>query len=126
MRSGITTRLAALVLMGVILVSPNLALAQTEAQDAARGPPIELSPAQRQIIYLSVSRTQKNQAAPSGFRVSVGAVLPVGVASERPPGALVTMIPEVASFDVAMVDKQVVVLDAQTRQVAAVITEDEL
>jgi hypothetical protein len=50
----------------------------------------------------------------------------VGVASERPPGTLVTMIRGVASFDVAMVDKQVVVLDAQTRQVAAVITEDEL
>ena len=126
MRSGITTRFAALVLMGVILVSPSFALAQTEAQDAARGPHIALSPAQRQIIYQSVSHTLKNQAAPTGFRVSVGAILPVGVASERPPRALVTMIPGVASFDVAMIDKQVVVLDAQTRQVAAVITEDEL
>ena len=126
MRSGITIRLVALILMGVILVSPSFALAQTEVQDAARGPPIELSPAQRQIIYQSVSRTQKNQAAPTGFRVSVGAILPVGVTSERPPDTLVTMIPGVASFDVAMVDKQVVVLDSQTRQVAAVITEDEL
>jgi hypothetical protein len=63
--------LAALILMGVILVSPSFALAQTELQDAARGPPIQLSPAQRQIIYQSVSRTQKNQAAPTGFRVSV-------------------------------------------------------
>ena len=95
MRSGITIRLATLVLIGIIQVSPSLALAQTEAQDAARGPPIELSPAQRQIIYLSVSRTRENQAAPTGFRVSVGAILPVGVVSERLPGALVTMIPGV-------------------------------
>lgn len=77
MRSGITIRLATLVLIGIIQVSPSLALAQTEAQDAARGPPIELSPAQRQIIYLSVSRTRENQAAPTGFRVSVGAILPL-------------------------------------------------
>lgn len=41
------------------------------------------------------------------------------------PDTLVALIPGAEAFDVAMIDRQVVVLDAQTRQVAAVITEDE-
>jgi hypothetical protein len=97
--------------------------AQTPTQDAAQGPRIELSAAQRQIIYQSVSRTHKNHAEPTGFRVSGGATVPAGITSAPLNNTLTALIPRAEGFEVAMVEKQVVLLDAQTRQIAAVIAE---
>ena len=98
---------------------------QTATPDAAIGPPIELSPAQRLTIYQSVSRTQNNQPAPPGFRVSVGATMPTGITSAPMPDTLKVLIPQTKAFETAVVDSHVVVLDPQTRGVAAVIVEGE-
>jgi hypothetical protein len=107
-------------LMGAAVV----AAAQTPAQDAAAGPPIELSPAQRQMIYQSISTTQKNHAAPTGFRVSVGGTVPSSVALVPLPDMVAAIVPQAGVFEVAMIDKQVVLVDPHTRQVAAVIRDE--
>ena len=104
----------------VLGVAP--AIAQTAAQDAARGPALELSSAQRQTIYQSVSATQKNNPAPTGFRVSVGALVPAGIEIETLPDTLATLIPAAKGYRVAMVEKQVMIVDPTTRQVVAVMT----
>lgn len=66
--------------------SAAIASAQTPAQDAAVGPRIELSTAQWQTIYQSISSTQKNHAAPTGFRVSIGGTVPPGISLAPVPG----------------------------------------
>lgn len=119
LRQSIVLCLAALVCSAVV------ASAQTPAQDAIAGPRIELTPAQRQTIYQSISSTQKNQAAPTGFRVSVGGTVPLGISLTPLPDTLTTLMPQVGAFEVAMIEKQVVLVDPQTRQVAAVIKGEE-
>jgi hypothetical protein len=97
------------------------ASAQTPAQDAAVGPQIELTQAQRHTIYQSISSTQKNYAAPTGFRVSIGGTVPLGVSLAPLPDTLTTLVPEIGAFQVAMIEKQVVLVDPQTRRVVLVI-----
>jgi len=99
------------------------AAAQTPTQDAAAGPAIELSSVQREIIYQSISTTQKNQAAPTGFRVSVGGTVPPAIGLVPLPDIVTAIVPQVGVFEVAMIEKQVVIIDPHTRQIAAVIQE---
>ncbi|RAI45419.1 hypothetical protein CH341_04045 [Rhodoplanes roseus] len=98
---------------------------QQDAQDPGSAPRVTLSEAQRHTIYQSVSRTQKNNAAPTGFRVSIGATLPPGVELAPMPDTLVTLMPEAKPFAVAMIEKQVVLVDPSSRRVAVVITAEE-
>ena len=111
--------------LAALVCSAVVASAQTPAQDAIAGPRIDLTPAQRQTIYQSISNTQKNQAAPTGFRVSVGGTVPAGISLTPLPDTLTTLMPQVRAFRVAMIEKQVVLVDPQTRQVAAVIKGEE-
>jgi len=110
----------------LVLAVPGVvpgASAQSAAQDAAVAPALELSTAQRQTVFQSVSKTQKNHAAPTGFRVSVGAHVPDGIELAEMPDTLATLIPQAQGFSVAMVEKQVMIVDGRTRQVVAVMTE---
>ena len=112
-------------LVGLALMSlAGLALPQTPAQDTATGPRLELSGAQRQTIYQSVSKTQKNHIAPTGFRVSVGGRLPDAIELAPMPGTLAELMPQAKRFEVAMIEKQVVLVDPATKQIVAVITQE--
>jgi hypothetical protein len=117
--------IAAIAAAATLIGSAVLAAAQTPAQDAHAGPRIELSPAQRQTIYQSVSKTQKNHAAPTGFRVSVGGTVPSAISLAPMPGTLEILMPQIGAYEVALIERQVVLVDPQTRQVAAVIREEE-
>ncbi|MFD2182473.1 DUF1236 domain-containing protein [Rhodoplanes azumiensis] len=109
-------------------VTPDRVAAQTtpqDTQDPGAAPRVRFSDAQRHTIYQSVSRTRKNHAAPTGFRVSVGATLPAGVDIAPMPDTLVTLMPEAALFSVAMIETQVVLVEPASRRVALVITSQE-
>jgi glucose/arabinose dehydrogenase len=106
-----------------VFVAARPAEAQNPTQDAAAAPALELSTAQRQTVFQSVSKTQKNHAAPTGFRVSVGAHVPDAIELAAMPDTLATLIPEARGFSVAMVEKQVMIVDRNSRQVVAVVTE---
>ena len=57
-------------------------------------------------------------------RVSVGGRAPPAISLAPLPDTLATRAPQVGAFEVAMIEKQVVLVDPQTRQVAAVIREE--
>jgi Protein of unknown function (DUF1236) len=101
------------------------AAAQTPAQDAGAAPALELSTAQRQTIFQSVNRTQKNNAAPTGFRASVGAHVPDGIELQPVSDTVATLVPQTKHYAVAMVEKQVMFVDPVSRQVVAVVTEEK-
>src|SRR5690242_16920148 len=98
------------------------AAAQTPPQDTATAPALDLSTAQRQAIFQSISKTRKNNAAPSGYRASLGAHVPEAIKLEPVPDTLVALIPKMKSYEVAMVEKQVVVVDPKSKSVVAVVT----
>jgi hypothetical protein len=100
------------------------ALAQTPPQDSASAPALELNPAQRLTIYQSISQTYKNNAAPTGFRVSVGAHVPDTIELKPVSDTLVKLIPQAKNYAIAMIEKQVVLVDPTTKQVVAVVTQE--
>ena len=110
------TLVAGLLIAGVSFVS-----AQTPAQDARVGPHVKLTQAQRQTLYQSIVSTQKNQAAPIGFRVSIGGTVPPGIDLVPVPDTIVGLAPQLGRLEVAMIEKQVVLVEPQSRQIAAVI-----
>jgi hypothetical protein len=99
------------------------ALAQTPQQDSAVGDRIDLTTAQRQTIYQSVTVTQKNNAAPTGFRVSVGASVPNAITPSPVPATIAGLIPQTKGLEVAQVEGQVILIDADKKQIVAVITK---
>ena len=118
-------RLCGLLALLVLIAAPvSPVAAQTAVQDAAAAPALELSPAQRQTIFQSVSQTQKNNAAPTGFRASVGAHVPETIELQPLSDTLAALVPQARNNAVAMVEKQVMFADPNTRQVVAVVTEE--
>ena len=102
------------------------ALSQTvvspgQTANPATVPAIELNPAQRQTIFQSVSNGGKNNAAPNGFRVAVGETVPNGIELAPVSNTLTTLIPATDGLEVAMVEKQVVLVDPTNMRIAEVL-----
>jgi hypothetical protein len=86
--------------------------------------PLTLTQAQRLAIYQSVSHTAKNDAAPLGFRVAVGAHVPDSVQLKPPSDTLIQLVPAAHDLSIGMVEKQVILVDPATRQIVAVVTQE--
>ena len=98
-------------------------LAQTPAQDSAAAPRVHLSTAQIQTIYQSITKTQKNDAAPTGFRAAVGATVPESVTLVPVPNSVAELIPQTKGLEVARVEGQVMLVDPSSKQVLSVVTQ---
>lgn len=90
----------------------------------ANVPAIELSQAQRQTIFQSVSSGGKNNAAPNGFRVAVGESMPNGIELVPVSNTISTLIPATDGMEVAMIEKQVVLVDPKSKKIVAVVVHD--
>ena len=110
-----------LVLVVAVGMLPAMGAAQTSDR-TTRG--LELNPSQRETIYQSISKTQKNNAAPIGFRPAVGSVVPKGIDLAPLPDTLGEMIPEARGYEVAMVEKQILLVDPRSKVVVALMTGD--
>jgi hypothetical protein len=95
------------------------------SDDNTAAPHRQLEPGQKLVIYQSVSAMHKNSAAPPGFRPAVGALVPEGIKLEPMPEAVIKVIPWVKGTDVAMIEKQVVIVDPKSRRVLDVVTHSE-
>jgi hypothetical protein len=122
--SRICAAISVIAVAAVLSWPANRASAQTPAADSAAGPALELTAAQKQTIYQSVSATQKNNPAPTGFRAAVGAQVPDAIELQPISATLATLIPETADHEVAMVEKQVVLVDPKSKRVVAVVVAE--
>ena len=100
-------------------------LAQPAAENDAAAPALTLSAEQKQTIYQSVSSTQKNNPAPPGFRPAVGAHVPDAIELSPMPATIAKLIPAAKDLEVAMVEKQVVLVAPKTKSVVLVVTPQE-
>jgi hypothetical protein len=103
--------------------SPSTANPGQQANPATV-PAVELSTAQRQTIFQSVSNGGKNHAAPNGFRVAVGENVPNGIELAQVSNTLTTLIPATDGLEVAMIEKQVVLVDPKSKRIVAVVVHD--
>lgn len=92
------------------------------AQDAPKNlPHIDLTDAQKQTIFISVTNQNFKNEAPPNFQPIVGAVVPENVDLEEMPKTIVQLAPKTEPFRLARVANQVVIVDPQTRRVIEVI-----
>jgi hypothetical protein len=109
---------------GALSQSANPSVNPGQAANPATVPAIELSQAQRQTIFQSVSNGGKNHAAPNGFRVAVGENMPAGIELAPVSNTLTTLIPATDGLEVAMIEKQVVLVDPKSKRIVAVVVHD--
>src|SRR5262245_4112862 len=126
--------IAAALVAGCLAVGPAAAQAGAERGSPAKEGPaaaadtprdaqrLELSEAQREAIYQSVSNRQsKKDTAPIGFRAAVGARVPDAIALEMLPKAVAELVPKIADYEYAFVANQVLIVDPRSRTVVEVI-----
>jgi hypothetical protein len=124
MKASITNSVAGALLLALSAVAAAQAPPQDPASAPASAQALNLTPAQRLAIYQSVTGTQKNSAAPTGFRVTVGAHVPDSVELKPLSDTLAKLAPQAKDFSVAMIEKQVILVDPGNRQVVAVVTQE--
>ena len=105
-------------------LSCGLGLAQTPALDSASAPRLDLSAAQKQTVYQSVTKTQKNNAAPTGFRAAVGAPVPDSVGLAPVPATIADLMPQTKGLAVARVEGEVMLVDPGSKQILTVIVPE--
>ena len=84
-------------------------------------PDLKLTPAQKQTIYASISSQKQKETAPPTFHATVGAAVPASVELQQLPKSIVDLIPELKSYEYAMVANQVLLVDPKSKQVVEVI-----
>jgi hypothetical protein len=110
--------------LAALMFTCGLGLAQDPAADSAAAPPIELSAAQKQAIYQSVTKTQKNDPQPTGFRVAVGATVPGSITLAPVPSTIAELMPQTRGLEVGRVEGQVMLVDPKSKQVLSVIAQE--
>jgi hypothetical protein len=110
--------------LAVLCLATGAMFAQTPALDSASGRKVDLTVAQQQILYQSVSNTQKNNAAPTGFRATIGAQVPGGIVLVAVPAAITDIMPQTKGLETAMVEGQVLLVEPQGKTVVAVIAHE--
>ncbi len=118
----------------LLLAFVGTAGAQAPPKDAGTGPApadsvattrtLELTAAERLAIYQSITQTQKNNAAPIGFRATVGARVPDSVELKPLSDTLAKLVPQARAYSIGMVEKEVILVDPGSRQVVAVVTQE--
>ena len=132
-RVGLTFTASLLAGLALLALSAT-AGAQAPPHDAGIGPApsergaatrsIELTPAERLAIYQSITQTHKNNAAPIGFRATVGARVPDTVELRPLSDTLARLVPRARDFSIGMVEKEVILVDPATRQIVSVVTQE--
>jgi hypothetical protein len=107
-----------LMILFAILLFSMAGSAQTPLLDSGAATHVDLTAVQKQAVYQSISKTQKNNAAPTGFRATIGAVVPDGVSLAPVPATIADLVPQTRGLESAMVEGQVVLVDPKDKHVS--------
>ena len=105
----------------VLSLAGAAAFAQTPVLHSGVAPHINLTAAQKQTVYQSIRKTQKNNAAPIGFRATIGAIVPAAFTLTTVPETLANLMPETKGLETGLVEGEVVLVDPKSKQVVTVI-----
>ena len=93
----------------------------TEMKEAEQGA-LALTTAQRAEIWQRLGNQQATNAPP-GFQPKVGAIVPASVKLKTLPSSVSNQVPQVRSYDYAMVQSQLLIVDPATKKIVSIITE---
>ena len=84
---------------------------------------LDLTASEQHTLYRSVKQQKMAKAtAPAGFKASVGEALPKTVAINPLPSGAIGKVPEAKSYDYAMLQNELLIVNPTDRKIAAVIT----
>ena len=114
--------------LAAMLVLAGTATASAQTTVIERGSPsvitrerVDLSPAQRTIIYRSATRERVRTAPPPGVEVRLGARVPRTVELYDMPTTIVEEAPTLRRYRYMVVNDEVVLVDPATSEVVEVI-----
>jgi len=124
MRKHISVALAAgLLVAGVSAASAggmsqsNSTSNSTMSQDTLR-----LTSAQQKMVWNDLHGQATEQKAPSGFNATVGAIVPSTVKTEPVPSKAATSVPALKSFNFAMVNGKLLIVNPSDKKIVDVIS----
>ena len=108
------------------IVAATLVAGPAWAQGAPRQPGagLELSPAQRQLIYASISKqTHQATAAPEVFNAQIGGNVPEAIQLAPLPETIVEVVPQVRGHAYAFIAGQVLIVEPQARRIVEIVAQ---
>ncbi len=60
---------------------------------------------------------------PSSFKPKVGATVPTSLQLKSLPGSISSQVPQVQSYDYAMVQRQLLIVDPTNKKITSIISE---
>jgi hypothetical protein len=85
-------------------------------------PTLDLSAAQRAEIWKRLGNQQATNTPP-GFQPKVGATVPASLQLRSLPNSVSSEVPQVQSYNYAMVQSQLLIVDPATNRIVSIITE---
>lgn len=85
--------------------------------------PIELTPAQRTVVYRTIVQERPVVAAPAGVELRVGTRVPANTQLYAVPESVAVQVPTVKQYRYMVVNNRVVLVDPETSMVVSEIVE---
>ena len=112
---------AILVLAATTAANAQTALIERDNPSVVTRARVDLSPAQRTIIYRSATHGRVRTPPPPGIEVRLGARVPGGVELHEMPTPIVEEVPTIRRYRYMVVNDEVVLVDPATSEVVEVI-----
>jgi hypothetical protein len=123
MRKQISIALAAGLLMAGVSVA---SAADTTKSNSTMSQPasdtLSLTSAQQKMVWNDLHGQATEQKAPAGFNATVGSVVPSTMKTEPMPSKVATDIPTLKSFDFAMVNGKLLIVNPSDKKIVQVIS----
>ena len=84
---------------------------------------LNLTNAQQKEIWQSVSKQNARETAPAGFKAMVGEVVPTSIGLHALPSDATRQVPAVKSYDFAILQDQILLVDPTSKKIADIIRE---
>ena len=93
----------------------------TEMKEGEQGA-LNLTAAQRAEIWQQLGKQQASNAPP-GFQPTVGATVPPTMQLKTLPSNVSSQVPQIQSYNYAMLQSQLLIVDPATKKIVSIITE---
>jgi Protein of unknown function (DUF1236) len=112
---------AIVVLAGTAAANAQTTIIERDSPSVVTRERVDLSPAQRTIIYRSATHGRVRTAPPPGVEVRLGARVPRSVELYEMPTTIVEEVPTIRRYRYMVVNDEVVLVDPATSEVVEVI-----
>ena len=105
-----------------LIASAGIATAAGTNGSATSSDHLNLSNTQRHEIWQSLGKQTTKENAPVGFKAMVGETAPGSIKLQPLPGDVSSRVPAVKSYDYAMLQNQVLIVDPSSKKIVDIVT----